>query len=504
MARRGRREKRTPGFEQLPRRQLRNPFSPMEILDATQLQRIHDASMVILEDIGLEFLDPDACREMQAAGANVDIKTGRVRMDRGLVAEAVAKAPSQFTLHARNPAHDMQIGGDFINFAFVSSPPNASDLTGGRRPGNFEDFCNLVRLAQTLNIVHGTGGYPVEPIDRPANSRHLDCVQAILTLTDKPFGAYALGHQRIADAIDMACIVYGKSRDELKLQCSLQTTINTNSPLRCDGPMLRGLKEAALWGQCVIVTPFTLAGAMSPVTLAGALAQQNAEALGVIAYQQIIAPGAPVIYGGFTSNVDMKSGAPAFGTPEYVKAVIAGGQLARRYGLPYRSSAVNASNAVDAQSAYETMMSLWAAVMSHANLIKHSAGWLEGGLCASFEKVILDAELLQGMAESLSGIEVNDETLALDAIREVGPGGHFFGAAHTMSRYETAFYTPMLSDWSNFEMWQEQGGVTTEKRAEGIFRQLLADFQPPPMDPAIAEELEAFVQRRKQEIKNTG
>ena len=251
------------------------------------------------------------------------------------------------------------------------------------------------------------------------------------------------------------------------------------------------------------MTPFTLAGAMSPITLAGSLAQQNAEALAVIAYAQLVRPGTPVIYGGFTSNVDMKSGAPAFGTPENARAALAGGQLARRYNLPYRSSNANAANVPDAQAAWESMMSLWSAVMGHATLIMHGAGWLEGGLVASFEKMIIDAELLQTMAVFLEPIEVTRETLGLDAIREVGPGGHFFGAAHTLARYETAFYAPMLADWRNFESWREAGGKSAYERANGIWKQLLADYQPPPIDPAIEEALQAYVARRKEAIGRT-
>jgi trimethylamine--corrinoid protein Co-methyltransferase len=255
----------------------------------------------------------------------------------------------------------------------------------------------------------------------------------------------------------------------------------------------------AQMGQAVIVTPFTLSGAMAPASLAGALALQNAEALGVIAFTQLVRPGAPVVYGAFTSNVDMKSGAPAFGTPEYTRAAMAGGQLARRYGLPYRSSNACAANAVDAQAAYESEMSLWGAVMGGANLIKHGAGWMEGGLVASFEKLIVDAEILQMMAEFLQPLEVSDDTLALDAMREVGPGGHFFGAAHTLARYETAFYAPMVSDWRNFESWREAGALDAAQRANRIWKQLLAEYVPPPLDPAIDEALKDYVARRKAE-----
>jgi trimethylamine---corrinoid protein Co-methyltransferase len=275
--------------------------------------------------------------------------------------------------------------------------------------------------------------------------------------------------------------------------------VNANSPLQYDRPMLWGMIEMARAGQSVIVTPFTLAGAMAPVTVAGALAQQNAEALAGIAFIQMVSPGAPVMYGGFTSNVDMRSGAPAFGTPEYAKAVLVGGQLARRYGFPYRSSNVNASNHPDAQAVWESEMSIWACVLGHANLVKHALGWLEGGLCTSFEKIVLDAEMLQHMAAFLEPLAVDEETLGLDAIEEVGPGGHFFGAAHTLARYESAFYAPMLSDWRNFQTWSEDGAVDATRRANRVWKQLLSDYRQPALDPAIDEELSAFVERRKAE-----
>jgi trimethylamine--corrinoid protein Co-methyltransferase len=312
---------------------------------------------------------------------------------------------------------------------------------------------------------------------------------------------YSLSVQRCIDGIDMACIALGKTREELAREPAIMTMINTNSPLLLDGAMADGMIEMARAGQAVAITPFTLSGAMAPATIAGALAQQNAEALAAIALVQIAAPGAPTVYGGFTSNVDMKTGAPAFGTPENTQATLAGGQLARRYGIPYRSSNCNASNAADAQAAYESEMSVWGAFMGHANVIHHGAGWIEGGLTASFEKVIIDSEILQMMAEFLQPIVVDDDTLAIDAMAEAGPGGHFFGTAHTLERYETAFYQPMLSDWRNFETWEETGGLTATQRANGIWKQMLKDYEQPPLDPAIDEELKAFMARRKEEEK---
>ncbi len=352
--------------------------------------------------------------------------------------------------------------------------------------------------------MHFIGGYPVEPLDLPVPTRHLDCYYGFITLTDMAWRTYALSRQRCIDGIAMNCIARGISRDQMAAEPGLFTMINTNSPLVLDGAMAEGIIEMASAGQAVAITPFTLAGAMAPITLAGALTQQNAEALAALAFTQIVAPGTPVMYGGFTSNVDMKTGSPAFGTPEQAMATLAGGQLARRYGIPYRSSNVNASNAVDAQAAYESEMAVWSAVMGHANMIHHGAGWLEGGLCASFEKMIIDAEILQMMAAFLEPIEVSDATLGLEAMADVGPGGHFFGTAHTLERYETAFYQPLLSDWRNFETWEEAGSPDAARNANRIWKQMLAEYQQPPLDAATLEELDAFIARRKAEIGKSG
>lgn len=494
------RERRTVGgLHQLPRQALHNPYHPTEVLAPEQLEAIHDASMRILDEVGMDFLHPEAVAILRAGGARVEGEGPRVRFERGLVEALVAKAPRRFRLHARNPENDVEIGGEAVVFASVASAPNVSDLEGGRRVGNYRDFCDLVRLTQALNVVQLHGGYQVEPVDLPPATRHLDALAAFATLSDKPFHAYSLGRARIRDGIEIARIARGIDRARLLREPSLFTVVNTSSPLRLDGPMIEGMIEMARANQPVAVTPFTLSGAMAPATLAGALAQQNAEALAAIAFAQLVNPGAPVLYGGFTSNVDMRSGAPAFGTPEYTKAALAGGQLARRYGLPYRSSNVNASNCVDVQAAYESTLSLWGAVMGGANLVMHGAGWLEGGLTASFEKMVVDAELLQSMAEFLRPIAVDGDALALEAVREVGPGGHFFGAAHTLAHYETAFYAPLLSDWRNFESWREAGAEDATTRAHHLYKRLLAEFEAPPLDPAVREELDAFVERRRRE-----
>lgn len=489
----------TTTLEQLPFQPLRNPYSPMEILSADQLEMIHEASLTVLEEMGINFLLPEARDILREAGAEVEADGARVRFPRQLVLETVPQAPAQFTLYARNPAHHLTIGGTEMVISAVSSPPNASDIVGGRRTGNFQDYCDFLRLSQSLNIVHLTHGHPVEPVDTPAETRHLQSTLARIELTDKVFAGYSLGRERILDAIEMARIARGISAEQMVAEPSLITNVNANSPLQFDKPMLWGMIEMARRKQPVTVTPFTLAGAMAPVTIAGALTQQNAEALAGIAFLQIVNPGTPAIYGGFTSNVDMKTGSPAFGTPENGKATVVGGQLARRYDLPYRSSNVNASNAPDAQSVYESQMTIWTAVMGHANMLYHGLGWLEGGLCASFEKFIIDAEMLQMMTEFLKPMTINDDELALEAMADVGPGGHFFSTPHTMERFETAFYRPMLSDWRNFETWEEDGAQDATQRAHKIYKQLLVDYQQPPLDPAIKEELEAFVAKRTAE-----
>jgi trimethylamine--corrinoid protein Co-methyltransferase len=502
-ARRARRNKRRAqrrgALEQLPWRSLVNPYDPIEVLSTEQIEALHDASMLILEDIGMDFLHDEALDVLSAAGAEVTSGTQRVRFDRHMVGDAIASVPESFTLHARNPEHNLTIGPRSINFGAVASPPNASDADAGRRVGNFNDYCNLLRLGQYFNVIHFFGGYPVEPVDLPPSTRHLDCLSAFVTLTDKAFHSYSLGSQRMRDGLEIVRIGYGLTEAEMMEQPSVMSVVNTSSPLRLDGPMIEGLIEMARMNQPVVVTPFTLSGAMAPATLAGAIAQQNAEALATIAFTQLVNPGAPAVYGAFTSNVDMKTGAPAFGTPEFTRAALAGGQMARRYGIPYRSTGATSGNAVDAQAAYESQMSLWGAVMGHAAMVIHGAGWMEGGLVANFEKFVIDVEMLQMMAEFMQGVAVNADELALDAIAEVGPGGHFFGAAHTLERYETAFYAPLVSDWSNYESWVESGSTTAEQRANRIWKQVLAEYVAPPLEGDRAAALEDFVTRRKEE-----
>ena len=504
MARENRRKsarRRATGLEQLPWRSLRNPYAPLEVLSTDQVETIHDVSLRVLEEIGIEFLSERALDLLAAAGARVDRSDKLVRFDRGLVAELLAKAPASVTLTPRNPERRLILGGNSINYSLVAGPPNVHDGVRGRRAGNYGDYCDLLRLTQSLNIIHCIGNQPVAPVELPAESRHLDCYRANVTYTDRVYHCSAIGADRALDGIEIAALARGADRAALRDSPAVLTVISVNSPRRFDDAMADGLIAMARCGQPVVVTPFTLMGAMTPVTLAAALVQQNAEALAGIALAQAVRPGTPVVYGAFTSNVDMKSGAPAFGTPENTKATLAAGQLARRYRLPYRSSNSNASNAVDAQAAYESQMSIWAAVMGHANMVYHGAGWMEGGLTASFEKVVLDAEMLQMMAEVIAPLVVDADTLGVEAIRDVGPGGHFFGTAHTLERYETAFYHPMLADWRNYETWQEAGALDATQRATAIWQALLAAYELPPLDPAAAEAIEAFIARRKEDIR---
>jgi trimethylamine--corrinoid protein Co-methyltransferase len=486
-------------IEQTPWRIPINTDRPTEPLPEEGVRAIHDGAMRILSEIGIEFLNDEALGHLRAAGCKVEGQT--VFFDRAFVEEMVAKAPSSFRLTPRNPERQITVGGRHMLFGNVSSPPNAWDLERGKRPGDMETYRDLIKLTQYFNCIHFAGGYPVEPIDVHASVRHLDCLYEKLTLTDKVAHAYSLGAERVEDVMEMVRIAGGLSHADFDATPRMYTNINSVSPLKHDFPMLDGAMRLARRGQPVIVTPFTLAGAMAPVTLSGAVALSLAEALAAIALLQWIAPGCPVAIGTFTSNVDMKSGAPAFGTPEYMRATQMTGQMARFYGLPLRSSGVCAANVPDGQAMWETMNSLWAAVQSGTNIVYHAAGWLEGGLVASPEKFVMDCEVLQQIQRyfepQMLGTGADD--LAIDAIAEVGAGGHFFGCQHTQDRYQEAFYGPFLSDWRNFEAWRSDGGIWTSERAHRTYKAILADFEPPPMDAAIREELQDFVARRKAE-----
>jgi trimethylamine--corrinoid protein Co-methyltransferase len=476
------------------------PDPPVEPLDGEGVARLHATAMRILAEIGIDFLNDEALGLFRASGG-AKVEGQRVRLDPEFVMEMVARAPGPFTITPRNPARAVPIGGRRMAFVNVSSPPNAWDVRRGKRPGDLATFREFIKLTQAFNCIHIAGGYPVEPIDVHPSVRHLDCLFEKLTLTDKVVHAYSLGRERVEDVMEMVRIAGGLSHEDFDAAPRMFTNINSVSPLKHDWPMIDGALRLARRGQPVVVTPFTLAGAMAPVTLAGAVALSLAEALSAIALLQYAAPGCPVALGTFTSNVDMKSGAPAFGTPEYMRATQMTGQMARFYRLPLRSSGVCTANIPDAQAMWETCNSLWAAVQSGTNMVYHAAGWLEGGLIASPEKFVLDCEVLQMIQRycqpQLWG--TSEEDLALDAVAEVGVGGHYFGAAHTQSRYTTAFYAPIVSDWRNFEAWAADGAVDSIERAHRLARRIIEAFEPPPMDAAVREELADFVARRKRE-----
>ncbi len=486
-------------IEQMPWNPPRRIDPPVEPLRPEGVAAIHDGAMRVLEEIGVEFLNADALAILRAAGCTID--GTNVRMGRDFVMEMVGRAPSQFTITPRNPDRAITVGDDTILFGNVSSPPAYWDLPGGKRPGTREACRDLLKLTQYFNCIHFAGGYPVEPQDIHASIRHLDVVHDKLMLCDKVAHAYSLGRERVEDVMEMVRIAGGLSREAFEATPHMYTNINSTSPLKHDHPMLDGYMRLVRAGQATIVTPFTLAGAMAPVTMAGAVAQSLAEALCAIALAQWIRPGAPCAIGTFTSNVDMKSGAPAFGTPEYMRATQMTGQMARFYGLPLRASGVCAANVPDGQAMWETSNSLWSAVQSGSHIVYHAAGWLEGGLIASPEKFLMDCELLQQIQRYMDPAitATGPDEIALAAIAEVGGDGHFFGLQHTQDRYATAFYQPFLSDWRNFEGWELAGGLWTAERAHRLFRDIVDAFEPPPMDPAIAEELAAFVARRKAE-----
>jgi trimethylamine--corrinoid protein Co-methyltransferase len=486
-------------IEQMSWRIPVNRDRPTEPLTEEGVAAIHTGAMRILRDIGIRFLNDEALAIFARAGCRVEGQT--VRMDEDFVMEMVRRCPTEFTITPRNPDRVLPFGGRHILFGNVSSPPNSWDLERGKLPGSMEAYRDFIKLTQYFNCIHFAGGYPVEPIDVHPSIRHLDCIREKLVLTDKVVHAYSLGRERVEDAMEMVRIAAGLDEAGFRARPHMFTNINSVSPLKHDFPMIDGALRLARAGQAVVVTPFTLAGAMAPVTMAGAVALSIAEALSAIALIQFVAPGAPCMIGTFTSNVDMKSGAPAFGTPEYMRATQMTGQLARFYGLPLRSSGVCASNVPDGQSMWETSNSLWAAVQSGTNMVYHAAGWLEGGLIASLEKFVLDCEVLQ-MIQRYMEPEVwatTPDDIAVETIAEVGPDGHYFGCAHTQARYTTAFYGPIASDWRNYEAWQIDGGVWSAERAHRIAKAILAEFEPPPMDPARREELDAFVARRKAE-----
>ncbi len=478
----------------------KRPVAPLEVLSQDEIELIHDYALRVLESIGLEFMLPEAWDILEANGVSVDRGSGMARFPREIVEHWVAQAPSVITLRSKDGKRDVTFGGDQIAYGSVASAPNVLDLERGRRSGDQSSFRDLVKISHALHSCSFMSGYPVEPTDLPVNTRHLDCYLDLLTLTDKPFRIYAIGETRVKDALAIVELAHGIDRAQLARAPRLMTNLNVNSPLKVDGPLLQGAMEMVRNGQIVVVTPVAFAGAMSPITLSGSLIQFNAECLATIAFLQMVNPGAPLLYGSVFSNIDMKSGAPTFGTPEHVTGLVATGQLARRYDIPMRGFLSASSKAVDAQAAYETLNCLWANVLAGVHCVFHAHGFLDAALIASYEKAVLDSEIIGMMQAIPPRIDFSDADEALEAIKGVGPGGHYLGAPHTMSRYQSAFYRPFLADWQPYEFWADKGGVETAERARQRWHELLEGYRPPDIGPGLKEALCDFVERRKREI----
>lgn len=503
--RRGKRRRWKPASEAKPQaeravdyRHLINPFEPSRLYSDDQIEQIHQTALRVLEELGVKILLPAARTLLREGGVAVDEPSMMARFDRGVVEEAIALAPPGFRLHGADEDTSPIWGGRSVTWCPVGGAPHISDLDHGKRPGTLEACENIIRLAEHYDVMH-IQSPNVEPQDVAPAVRHYATMRAQLVLSRKPPFLFSRGAPQVRDGFRMMQIMRGLNEDEFADTPCVYTVINTNSPLILDIPMLQGLIDFAKAGQPLVITPFTLSGAMAPVTIPGALVQQHAEFLAALVVSQLSRPGAPVVYGAFTSNVDMKSGAPAFGTPENVQASLASGQLARFVDIPWRSSMSSAANCVDAQSIYESQMALWGATLGGANLVLHAAGWVEGGLTGSMEKFIIDIEMLQQMAELMQPVRFDEGELAFEAMKEIGSGGHFFGAAHTMERYRTAFYAPFVSDWSNFGQWTEAGARTATERANGIWKQVLKDFEPASIDQAKVEELDAFIAKRSEQ-----
>ena len=476
------------------RREL--PF--YECLGEEGLVRLEEQADWIIQEIGLEFRDdPKALEIWKAAGA--DVKGTRVRLDRGVARELCQSVPTQFTQHARNPARNVEIGGSSQVFAPVYGPPFVRDVEGGRRYGTYEDFENLVKIAYQLPSLHHTGLVIVEPCDLPVSKRHLDMVYAHMKHNDKPHLGAITEKSRAEDCVDMARILHGA--DFMEEHCVIMGNVNTNSPLLVDRVVTEAAQVYCGANQGLVVAPFILGGAMGPVTTAASIAQAFAEAMMVGAFTQLVRKGAPFVMGNFLSSMSLRSGAPTFGMPEPVISNLVIGQLARRLGVPLRcGGSLTASKLPDAQAAYESADSMLSTVLGGANFILHAAGWLEGGLCTGYEKLVMDADRLGAYQVMLGGLPLDDNALARDAYAEVEPAGHFLGCSHTMANYETAYYEALLSDSENVESWEEAGAKDMAQRAYERWNRLLADYEAPALDPAKDEELCAYIEKRKAEI----
>jgi trimethylamine--corrinoid protein Co-methyltransferase len=494
--REGRRAQRGGGGGVQQLRYITRKVAPYEVLSEEGLQTIEANADTVLEEIGIEFRDdPEALEIWRQAGA--DVQGERVRLPRGMARKLIQdNAPQQFTQLARNPDRSVEIGGNNTVFAPVYGPPFVRTLDEGRRYATLDDFQKIVKLAYMTPSLHHSGGTVCEPVDVPVNKRHLDMLYAHMRYSDKPFMGSVTAPERAEDTVAMAKLLFGaETVDQNVVTISL---INANSPMTFDATMLGALKVYARAGQACIVTPFILAGAMAPVTIAGTLAQTLAESMAGMAFAQLVRPGAPVVFGSFASSISMQSGAPTFGTPEPALVLYGAAALARRLGVPFRSGgSLCGSKIPDAQAAYESANTLLPTVLGGVNFTLHSAGWLEGGLSASLEKLVMDADQLEMMHTMVNGVDLSENGQAMDAIREVGPGSHYLGASHTQANFETAFFRSKIADNNSFEQWESEGGQDAAQRANTLWKKRLAEYEAPALDPAIDEALQDYVARTK-------
>ena len=467
----------------------------VDVLSAEGLEIIENNAETILEEIGIDFRgDDEALQQWRDAGA--DVKGVRVHFPRGLCRKLIAQAPRTFVQHARNPERNVTVGGRNTVFAPVYGPPFVRDLDKGRRYATIEDFRNFVKLAYMTPAMHNSGGTVCEPVDLPVNKRHYDMVYAHMRYSDKPFMGSVTHPLRAADTVSMCEILFG--RDFVDQNCVVINLINANSPMVWDSIMLGALRNYAKANQATVISPFILSGAMSPVTVAGTLAQLTAEAMSGMAFAQLCRPGCPVVFGTFASSISMQSGAPTFGTPEPTLVLFAAAQLARRLGVPFRSGgSLCASKIPDAQAAYESAQTLLPTLLGGVNFVLHAAGWLEGGLSSGYEKFVLDADQCGMMQRLAQGVDLTENGQAMDAIREVGPGKHYLGCAHTLANFETAFYRSTIADNNSVEQWEAEGSLDAAQRANKIWKQMLADYEAPAIDPGIDEALKEFVTKKK-------
>lgn len=468
---------------------------PTDVLSQEAIEIIEANADTLMEEIGVEFReDGEALKLWKDAGA--DVIGERVHIPKGLCRELMKTAPRQFTQHARNPARSVEIGGPHTVFAPVYGPPFVRDLDGNRRYATIEDFRNFVKLAYMAPAMHHSGGTVCEPVDIPVNKRHLDMLLAHIRYSDKPFMGSVTAPERAEDCVSMVRMLFGE--EFVDSNCVLVNLINCNSPMVLDGTMLGALKVYARANQASIVSPFIVGGAMSPVTVAGTLTQVLCEATSAIAFAQLCRPGSPVIFGTFATAISMQSGAPSFGTPEPAKVLLGAGQFARRYNLPFRSGgSLTGAKIPDAQAAYESANTLWPAMIGGVNFMLHAAGWLEGGLVSSYEKFIMDCDQLALQQKMIAPVDVSENGQAMSAIREVGPGSHYLGCAHTRENFQDAFFVSRVADNNSFEQWEIEGSKRTEQRANAIARSWLEAYQRPALDPAIDEALSRFVQDKK-------